>query len=191
MECESALEYLAGYVDGDGLVYHDPRRGYELKVTDRECSQIEYIAGIISRCLGTKAFRIYRKPRYCYLRSYRKKVVTTLNSIITRLRTSPTAYYVGGLLDAEGDCTQSKARVRFTNSQLELVRAVSRYFEACGVKHHIYMRRKNHYTWYILEVYGSRQVELLLSCLHLNHSKWSACQPPGTPGAHGRGAYWA
>ena len=191
LECNSLLEYLAGYVDGDGLLYFDPRRGYELKVTDRECLQIDYLSEIIRKCFNTARYSVYRGSRYCYLRLYRKNVVTGIQSLIDRLRENPTAYYVSGLFDAEGDCTPSKVRVRFTNSRIELIEAVPKYLDVCGVKYHIYLRKKERHTWYSLEIYGVKQVARLLDCLDLKHPKWSACRPTGTPGAYGRGAYWA
>ena len=89
---------------------------------------------------------------------------------------NPDPSFIGGLFDAEGDCTVSKKRLRLTNKDYGIIEAVLKYLEKFGIKSNVYKRTKGKYAWYIIEIYNSHALNAL-KFLDLRHPKWELCLP--------------
>ena len=165
--------YLIGYILGDGMLRCYKGKGCEVKITEKEYNHIVYIVKLMENVYGVKP-RISKEGRYWKARTFRKRVYDLIKNEINILLNKPNSSFIGGLFDAEGDCTVSKKRVRLTNRDLMVIKTVLNYLTAQGIKANVYKRVKGDYTWYTIEIYGSH-AKRALRVLDLRHPKWMLC----------------
>ena len=166
-------KYLAGYLLGDGMIKHYRHSGYEVKLTEKDERHAHYLADLMARVLEVKPSVSRDKRRNAMrIRVFRKSAYEKARTLVETALKEPDPHLIGGLFDAEGDYTDSKRRIRFTNKDSNLVRLVVDYLRENGVLCHVYVRRRGKSVWFIVEVYGKHAFRLL-SLLDLRHPKWS------------------
>ncbi len=184
-------KYLAGYVLGDGMIKHYRKSGYEVKLTERDRTHVNYLADLVEKVLGVRPSLTRDRFRKAWrIRVYRKDAYEKMKRLVSEAIKQPDPYLIGGLFDAEGDYTVAKRRLRFTNKDPRIVDLVSGYLGKVGVSYSVYERRRGKSTWYVIEIYG-KNVFKLLPHLDLRHPKWvkvlTSCSSYGFPGEPRRG----
>jgi hypothetical protein len=169
-------EYLLGFILGDGMVKHYPNKGYEVKITEKNLEHAKYLSILIEKLYRIKPKLVKDKHRSAWrIRVYRKAFYQVIKQRIQDLMMDPrpNKYLIGGLFDAEGDYTASKNRIRFTNKDYVLVNLVMNYLDKNNINYHLYVRRKNTFKWYVVEIYGRENILKLVRKIDLRHPKWN------------------
>ncbi len=165
-------KYLMGYILGDGMLRHYQGHGYEVKLTEKNYCHAEYLATLITKLYGIKPALVKEKSRKAWrIRIYRKELYDLIKQKLEMATKNPDEQLIGGLFDAEGDYTESKCRLRFTNKDPYIVKLVEAFLRKNHVVYHIYVRRRGKHIWYNIEIYGNNLLRLI-SKLDLRHPKW-------------------
>ncbi len=165
--------YLLGYILGDGMLKCYKSKGCEVKVTEKDHNHIRYIAELITRVYNVEP-SIIREKNYWKARIFKKRIHDLILEEINVLIRNSNSSFIGGLFDAEGDCTASKKRLRFTNKDHRIIVTIAEYLAAQGIKSNIYKRTRGNYVWYTLEIYNSHALKAFRT-LDLRHPKWMLC----------------
>ncbi|GEM_PF-5203841 len=165
-------KYLMGYIIGDGMVKYYPRHGYEVRITEKNYRHAKYLATLIMRLYGIKPVLVKEKRRKAWrIRIYRKEIYSMVKQKLKVIIKNSDEHLIGGLFDAEGDYTNSKQRLRFTNRDPDIVKLVEEFLKKIQVVYHVYIRRKGSHKWYSIEIYGNHALNVM-NKLDLRHPKW-------------------
>ncbi|RFA93062.1 hypothetical protein CGL51_13545 [Pyrobaculum aerophilum] len=174
------LDYLAGYVLGDGYLYHYAKEGkYFIRMADRDEVFLRHLQKQIYENLGYKGhiYRLGRKNAWV-LEYSNKKLYTALSEKIPILLNDPTREFVAGIIDAEGSLQIPKKgsiRLVVVNTNTAILNAVKKILAEIGIMTAVklYGRKKeNERQRYRLIIYGKRNVEKVLKTLPLQHPKF-------------------
>ena len=172
MDMDKDEKYLMGFILGDGMVRYYHGHGYEVRITEKNYKHIVYLASLIVKLYDIKPVLAKEKNRRAWrLRVYRKEFHDLIKQRLDLAMKNPDGHLIGGLFDAEGDYTESKRRIRFTNKDPTIIKLVEDFMRKNQIIFHIYTRSKGRHVWYSVEVYG-KHVLKLINKLDLRHPKW-------------------
>ena len=184
IEC---IDYLAGLVFGDGSLYYDPwSRMYYIYVYDRSRDFLEKVAEYVRKHIDTRIRKLKNKNSY-ELRLSGVRLYTMIMNSIEKNISSPSIWFIRGLLDAEGSLYYDKYHRKFileiSNINNELLKKIKNVLKEYGFKSYLIRNKRKppRHDIYKIRIKGNEEITSLLNMFKPMHPRLSLARVQRPP----------
>ena len=186
IEC---IDYLAGLVFGDGTLYYDPwSRMYYIYIYDKSKDFLEKVAEYVRKYINTRIRIRKLKNKNSYeLRLSGVKLYTMIVNSIEKNISSPSIWFIRGLLDAEGslyyDKYHRKSILEISNINIELLKKIKNILKEYGFKLYLIRNKRKppRHDIYKIRIKGDEEITYLLNMLKPLHPRLSMARVQRPP----------
>ena len=183
------IDYLAGLVFWDGTLYYDPwSRMYYIYIYDKSKDFLEKVAEYVRKYINTRIRirKLKNKNSYESRLSGIKLYTMIVNSIEKNI-SSPSIWFIRGLLDAEGslyyDKYHRKSVLEISNINIELLKKIKNILKEYGFKLYLIRNKRKppRHDIYKIRIKGNEEITFLLNMLKPLHPRLSTARVQRPP----------